>query len=56
MAFCRPPAWLQAGDQSEYVGAFRKVILDCGSRLGPNMPSNYFRYASVGQENRRALF
>ncbi len=34
---------MQAGDQSEYVGAVRKVLVDSGSRLGPNMPANYFR-------------
>lgn len=33
-----------AGDQSEYVGAFRRVFLDSGSRLGPAMPPNYFRF------------
>ncbi|KAL4452083.1 hypothetical protein ABPG75_007745 [Micractinium tetrahymenae] len=33
-----------AGDQSEYVGAFRTVLLDCGARLGPAMPANYFRF------------
>ncbi|GAB4819166.1 hypothetical protein N2152v2_006212 [Parachlorella kessleri] len=33
-----------AGDQSEYVGAVRKVLVDSGSRLGPNMPANYFRF------------
>lgn len=34
----------QAGDQSEYVGTFRAVLLDCGARLGPAMPPNYFRF------------
>lgn len=33
-----------AGDQSEYVGTFRAVLLDCGARLGPAMPPNYFRF------------
>lgn len=33
-----------AGDQSEYVGAFRKVLVDAGSRVGPSMPANYFRF------------
>ncbi len=27
----------QAGDQSEYVGAFRRVLLDAAARLGPAM-------------------
>lgn len=35
---------LQAGDQSEYVGTFRAVLLNCGGRLGPAMPPNYFRF------------
>jgi hypothetical protein len=33
-----------AGDQSEYVGAFRRVLLDAAARLGPAMPPNYFRF------------
>ncbi|EFN54878.1 hypothetical protein CHLNCDRAFT_23940 [Chlorella variabilis] len=33
-----------AGDQSEYVGSFRRVLLDVGARLGPAMPPNYFRF------------
>lgn len=27
----------QAGDQSEYVGSFRRVLLDAAARLGPAM-------------------
>ena len=38
------PALRQAGDQSEYVGAFRRILLDSGARLGPAMPANYFRF------------
>lgn len=38
------PCRLQAGDQSEYVGSFRRVLLDVGARLGPAMPPNYFRF------------
>ena len=34
----------QAGDQSEYVSTFRRVLLDCGARLGPALPPNYFRF------------
>lgn len=32
-----PNRLLQAGDQSEYVGAFRRVLLDAAARLGPAM-------------------
>ena len=42
-SICGLTCVVQAGDQSEYVGAVRKVLMDSGSRLGPNMPANYFR-------------
>ena len=33
-----------AGDQSEYVGAMRAVLADIGSRVGPSLPPNHFRF------------
>lgn len=33
-----------AGDQSEYVGAFRRALVESGARLGAALPANYFHF------------
>lgn len=32
------------GDQSEYIGAMRAALADVGTRAGPALPPNYFRF------------